>query len=156
MSSRRVIGTRSKSRDEMDSKENVENDQQNDSRPPSPSMAAASTPAPSRSPNAKQQSTAKTNRSAASLFSPQPHYSETRGSPYAQHAAMKKPDPFPDNWEETMGPGGGMGGATPQAPSSASRPSRQSREPQDSFGYAGMSQVRWIGSSIVVDATCSR
>jgi len=94
----------------MDSKENVEND-----------PTTRTTPAP-KTPKAR--STAKTSRSAASLFSP---------SPYSM-SDMKKPDPFPDNWEEAMGSGGA---------SSSSRRTSRGRESQDSYGYGGgMSQVR--------------
>lgn len=133
--SRRV--TRSKSRDEMDTsqqKENVENDEHEFQHPSSPSTVppAPHAAAAQRTPNAKQQQgTAKTNRSAASLFSPyarlSPSFSERMHS-----ESMRKPDPFPDNWEEDMGTGG--------APPSASR----ARRPQDAFGYGG--QVRLLYS----------
>ena len=157
MSTRRTIGTRSKSRDEMDSaeqdaKENVENDQSSSSddfRPPSPSTTTPAASKREMTPSAKA-STAKTSRSAASLFSPS--YSRTSPPLYSDSqrhhpgsGAMRRPDPFPDNWEEDM--------CVPQAPSSSSRRNRREGAPQDSFATPySMSQVRWIERETIHDA----
>lgn len=94
-------------------------------------------------PNANARSSSgRASRTAASLFSPTPYASRT--SPSASFAEQtmaaisKKPDPFPDNWEEAMG-GGGPSSASKTPRSSSSRKQQQHEE---SFGYGSASQVR--------------
>lgn len=124
--SRRI--TRSKSRDEMDTqqqqKENVQNEDSSSQYPPPPSPPSRSTP------KQQQPSTARTSRTAASLYSPpflSPSFNERM-----QFDASKKPDPFPDNWEEDMGTG---------APSPAAM-RRRADAAAGAYPYGG-SQVRF-------------
>lgn len=164
MSSRKM-STRSKSRDEGDQqqepqeraaspqtttrKENVGNE--SDFRPPSPmstSNTRSSSLTPRKGSSQKQKSgtsTGRTNRSAASLFSPTPYSSSrSRTSPpsaaasFAEQsmARMRKPDPFPDDWEKAMGTGRG-----------SRRGGTESQASQEPFG-GGYSQVRFLTNAM--------
>lgn len=141
-SSRSTIGTRSKSRDDEleDSaaaaavaKENVDNEKAAAVFQPPQSSSTNTTPRKPKTPSrGASTGTEKTSRTAASLFSPSPYAS---GRLYADSRMMKKPDPFPDNWEEAMG-----GSSSSLAGSNARNSGRREcQQQQDSFGYA---QVR--------------